>query len=104
QARLRHRAQGAGVLGVEDVGRRALALLEDLRGHLGGVAVPPLALDPRLLLEPFQQRPHQLLAAPAVDGDGPVTGLRWLWILLVAAARRDSRRADRRHSHRHYPP
>src|SRR5690606_18779638 len=46
---------------------------DDLGGHLGRAGVAHLDLDPALLLEPVDQWLDEVLAAAAVDGEGPFT-------------------------------
>ena len=67
-------AQGAGVLGEEDLGGGGVALLEQLRRELGAVAEPGLDRDAGLLGELGEQRRHQLLAAAGVDDDAVLRG------------------------------
>src|SRR5690606_37208983 len=63
----RESAERASVLAEEDVGGRVVTLLEDLRGHLGGVAVADLHADAGGLLEVGDEGPDQLLVATRVD-------------------------------------
>ena len=58
------RPQHAGVLGEEEVGLGALALLEELRGELARPGVANLDVDSRLVLELVEQRADEVLVAP----------------------------------------
>ena len=58
---------GADLLGVEDVGGRALALFHQRRAHLGRAAVADFDVGPGGLGEDVDDRLDQLLVATAVD-------------------------------------
>ena len=70
EAGVRNRAEGAGVLGEEDIGGRAVALLHQLSGEFGGRPVADLGVDARGLLEGLDQWSDQGLAAARVDHQG----------------------------------
>ena len=64
-----HARHGRGVLGEEHVGRRCVALLQELGRQLGVAAVAQLDLDAGLLRERRRQLFEQLLVLGVVDDD-----------------------------------
>ncbi len=79
-------AERTGVLREEQAGLGAVALLQDLRGQFGAVAVAHLDLGADGLLQLVEDRLDQLLVAPGVDDEGGVAALRGAALVVTGAA------------------
>ena len=63
-------AEGAGILGKEEIGGAAVALLQDGDGEFGGLAVADAQVDAGVGFKLLEDRLHQCLAAPRINGQG----------------------------------